>query len=124
MEIIQIFMFQTPLKSEQNGQHLFPTQHHSRVRGPERNNSGVTGVVEKFDPERNLWTKMRDLLVAKSGLAAVTVERRQLGEAAQRSYGSARREELMVRDRARGLERTDQANPQCVLSPPQIDTTA
>ena len=33
--------------------------------------------------------------------------RRQLGEAAQRSYGSARREELMGRDLARGLARTD-----------------
>ena len=69
------------------------------------NDSGVTGSVERFDPDRNVWTKMSDLPVSKFGLAVVTVERRQLGEAAQRSYGSDRREELMERDLARGLAR-------------------
>ena len=43
------------------------------------------------------------MLEAKAYLAAVTMERRQLGEAAQRSYGSDMREELMRRDLDRGL---------------------
>jgi N-acetylneuraminic acid mutarotase len=78
-------------------------------------NSGFRRGVERFDPERNLWTKMSDLPVAKNGLAAVTVERRQLGQAAQRSYSSARKGELMGRDLARGLVRGEQAQRAVVL---------
>ena len=71
------------------------------------NNLGTIEGVERFDPERNLWIKMSNLPVAKSDLAAVTVERRQLWEASQslwqRSCGSASTEEVMERDLARGL---------------------
>ena len=40
---------------------------------------GAIGGVEKFDPKRNLWTEVSDLLVA------MAVERRRLEEAAQRT---------------------------------------
>jgi len=55
-------------------------------------NGGVIGGVEKFDPERNSWTEVSDLSVAVAALAAVTMERRRLGEATQRNYGSDGRE--------------------------------